>query len=298
MDYTFFIGPIIGGIIGLITNAIAIKMLFRPLYPVKILGKTLPFTPGIIPKERKRIAASVGRAVGNKLITTEAINRTLLSEQMTVKIETYLDDQINSYKYSDKTIGDILSSFLGDEKAARIIASGTANISEVLYSRVCEMDLGNAIADAAIDEIKDNSMYHTFSFLVSDNMIGSIHGKVADTVENMIVSRGNDLINQAVDLESENLLTTTISSLYQLYGKNTDAVKKYIMNAYSQLIENYLSKAVQIVNIPKMVEDQINQMDLLETERLILSIVNKELNTIVYLGGLLGFILGLLMNFF
>ena len=56
MDLSFFIGPIIGGIIGLITNGIAIRMLFRPLKAIKVWGLTLPFTPGLIPKEKPRIA--------------------------------------------------------------------------------------------------------------------------------------------------------------------------------------------------------------------------------------------------
>ena len=43
-------GPLIGAVIGYCTNYIAVKMLFRPLYPVKIGNWTLPFTPGIIPR--------------------------------------------------------------------------------------------------------------------------------------------------------------------------------------------------------------------------------------------------------
>ena len=43
-------GPAIGAVIGYCTNYIAVKMLFRPLKPIKIGNRTLPFTPGIIPK--------------------------------------------------------------------------------------------------------------------------------------------------------------------------------------------------------------------------------------------------------
>ena len=46
----FISGPIIGGVIGYCTNWLAIKMLFRPYNEIKIRGRVLPFTPGIIPK--------------------------------------------------------------------------------------------------------------------------------------------------------------------------------------------------------------------------------------------------------
>ena len=44
---------IVGAIIGYFTNWLAIKMLFRPHYEKKIFGIKIPFTPGLIPKEKR-----------------------------------------------------------------------------------------------------------------------------------------------------------------------------------------------------------------------------------------------------
>ena len=43
---------IVGSVIGYATNWLAIKMLFRPLREKRLLGVRLPFTPGLIPKEK------------------------------------------------------------------------------------------------------------------------------------------------------------------------------------------------------------------------------------------------------
>jgi hypothetical protein len=67
--------PVIGAAIGYITNDIAIRMLFRPLREVRVLGIRLPFTPGIIPKERGSLAVSIGRMVSRELITEDALRR-------------------------------------------------------------------------------------------------------------------------------------------------------------------------------------------------------------------------------
>lgn len=67
--------PLVGAAIGWITNDIAIRMLFRPLRAVRVLGVRLPLTPGIIPKERHGIAVSIGRMVSRELITEEALRR-------------------------------------------------------------------------------------------------------------------------------------------------------------------------------------------------------------------------------
>jgi hypothetical protein len=67
--------PVVGAAIGWITNDIAIRMLFRPLREARVLGVRLPFTPGIIPKERRSLAVSIGRMVSRDLITEEALRR-------------------------------------------------------------------------------------------------------------------------------------------------------------------------------------------------------------------------------
>ena len=62
-------GPVIGAVIGYFTNYIAVKMMFRPLKPIKFKNYTLPFTPGIIPKGKDRLAKALGEAVGENLLT-------------------------------------------------------------------------------------------------------------------------------------------------------------------------------------------------------------------------------------
>ncbi len=61
---------IIGSLIGWTTNVIAIKLLFRPLIPINILGLKIQ---GVIPKRRLEIAKSIGETVEQELFSTEDI---------------------------------------------------------------------------------------------------------------------------------------------------------------------------------------------------------------------------------
>lgn len=49
---------------------------------------------------------------------------------------------------------------------------------------------------------------------------------------------------------------------------------------------------IQELNIPKVVEDKINEFDMAELEKMIMEIAKKELNALVWLGGLLGMLMG------
>ena len=82
MDLQMIAAPVIGGIIGLITNGLAIKMLFRPHKEIYIGKFRLPFTPGLIPKEKNRIAAAIGKSIGNELLNSETLGKALCSDEM------------------------------------------------------------------------------------------------------------------------------------------------------------------------------------------------------------------------
>ena len=72
---SYILAPLVGGVIGYITNDIAIRMLFRPHTAKHIMGWRVPFTPGIIPKEKGRIAEAVGTAISDNLMSQEVLEK-------------------------------------------------------------------------------------------------------------------------------------------------------------------------------------------------------------------------------
>jgi uncharacterized membrane protein YheB (UPF0754 family) len=65
--------PALGAVIGYVTNAVAIRMLFRPHRAIRLFGIRLPFTPGVIPRQREALAESIGRMVSEHLITRDTV---------------------------------------------------------------------------------------------------------------------------------------------------------------------------------------------------------------------------------
>ena len=77
--------PVLGGIIGYLTNSLAIKMLFRPRKPVYIGAFHVPFTPGLILQQKSRIAHSVGKIISEQLSNTGTLETVVLSDAMKQK---------------------------------------------------------------------------------------------------------------------------------------------------------------------------------------------------------------------
>ncbi len=76
----WFFPPLLGAVIGYVTNAVAIRMLFRPYREWRFLGIRIPFTPGIIPRQRYKLAENIGQMVSAELLTEETLKQQVRSE--------------------------------------------------------------------------------------------------------------------------------------------------------------------------------------------------------------------------
>jgi uncharacterized membrane protein YheB (UPF0754 family) len=110
--------PVIAGLIGWFTNFIAVKMLFRPRNPVKILGLTIQ---GIFPKRQKYLAVQLGKLVAEQLLSNDDIQKKITQsgnlKSVVEEVENKIDDYLlNTFpeKYP------ITSMFFGAKRKAQI----------------------------------------------------------------------------------------------------------------------------------------------------------------------------------
>ena len=66
-----------GALAGGLTNSVAIWMLFHPYEPPLLFGRwRVGFFQGAVPKNQPRLAAAIGRTVGNRLLTPDDLTTT------------------------------------------------------------------------------------------------------------------------------------------------------------------------------------------------------------------------------
>jgi uncharacterized membrane protein YheB (UPF0754 family) len=105
--------PLISAFIGWITNWIAIKMLFHPRKPFRIMGLTIQ---GIFPKRQGQFAQKLGKMVSEQLLSFTDIESKITStkniEKILPVVEGYVDDFLR------RTLSDefpVISMFIGDK---------------------------------------------------------------------------------------------------------------------------------------------------------------------------------------
>lgn len=295
-------GPVVGAIIGYFTNYLAVKMLFRPYYPKKIGGKRLPFTPGIIPKRQKALAKAIGRAVGENLFTGEDLKKMLLSEETENKVA---DMALNVLKPVKNMDGDSASSLTADALALRLFDEEGVReakekfslfLSDQLVSVAEKMDIGGIIAAEGKDVLaeKKSSMGMLAMFL-SDSLVDSLLSGLGRKVNDFISEKGLERILPAVRSRVGELADTPLEELTASVG--SERIRSVVKAAYEEIVLNVVGGFLKELDVASVVEDKVNAMSVKELEKLCLSVMKRELNAIVNLGALIGFILGIVNIF-
>lgn len=296
MNLSLLAGPIIGGVIGYFTNYIAVKMLFRPLRPVKIGNYTLPFTPGIIPKGRTRIGKAIGDAVGQNLLTQDSLKEALLSEDMKKKIQSDVKDFLVKQQQNHTTLKENALGFISEEEYVSVLEKAENKITDIIVDKLDEMDVGTIIAREGIKAIKEKVGSSFIGMMINDSLIESMSAPIADAINVYIEENGQVVIYTKVSEECDKFSESEIKELVK-FTDDFDIVSIF-MKGYESLVENELSKLVTKINISSIIEKKIDEMDVLELEELVLSVMKKELSAVVNLGAIIGFILGIVNIFF
>ena len=290
MDLTTIVTPLIGSGIGYVTNYIAVKMLFRPLKPVKIGNFQLPFTPGIIPKEKDRLAKGISDIVGERLVTKEAIEQILFSQE----VKTALQSKITNFLDSDTTLESFLNQHLSTEKVEELKTNITDNTSSHIAETLKESDLGTMLSNEIIQSIKDYLKGGFLAMMLNDSILVPIGEQIATRINDFIENNGENLIKPHVEKEMEHIIQYSPSDAKQLLSQYEVSVEDIIYELYEKAVRDNLDDILSLINVQKIAEEQIQKMDVLELEELILTVMKKELNAIVNLGALIGLILGMI----
>lgn len=308
MDLSYIIAPLTGGVIGYITNAIAIKMLFRPHTEKRLFGMKIPFTPGIIPKRKGKIAASLGGAISENLMNKDVLEKNLLSEEMVNKIQTAITEFFEKQKNNNETLRQFLLHYLTAEDVDNIFSNVKTELSSQIASKLEDTQLGDQIADVAAkhvtDKIRSDGIELNIPGLLARLIGPKLWNKLADLLESPIKRFLSKNINQMLARNGKeiagNLITNEITTLENtpvktlLKGKDPQ-IEQFIggvVSIYKMVISSYLPKILSAIDIPKTIEERVNEMDISETEEIIFQVMDKELKAIVWLGALLGVVMG------
>lgn len=291
-------GPLIGAVIGYFTNYIAVKMLFRPHKEIKIGSFTLPFTPGIIPKRKNDLAAAVGKAVGNALLTEEDLTEMLLSEDVENSITGICVSQLRNHMESERTLGEAIPALMGEETYAGGRELLKTSLCGKIMKSIQGMEPGTLIAEEGKKAVVQKLEGTMFAMFLSDKLLDNLSAEIGAYAENYILENGPAFIEAQVEQELSGLENRTVSQVSEWVPAKENRIREKICEIYRMCIGRFAGSIVRQFHIADMVEKKIREMDVNELEELVMSVMKHELGMIVNLGALIGLLLGILNLFF
>lgn len=93
MLWRILFSALIGALIGYVTNDIAIRLLFKPMKPKKVLGMTLQ---GLIPRRQHEIAASLGAIMAEHILDGQALAGKLMDPDTMEAVESVLERTVRA----------------------------------------------------------------------------------------------------------------------------------------------------------------------------------------------------------
>ena len=318
IEATYIIAPLLGGVIGYITNDIAIRMLFRPHKAKYIMGVHVPFTPGIIPKEKGRMADAIGGVISENLMNKDVLERYLLSDDMVSKVRLSVEEFIETQKHNPETVKEFLGHYLSDDEIATISQNVNESITKQTYTKLSDASVGEKVAHIAIDHVAEKLSIDGAQELLAGlggamrgiggmaaglfggNIVARFLGMLrepaehflANNINTMLKNNGEDIVSNMVGGEVEGFLNKPVCKLLEGHDDQLKQVVNTVESIYRSTINDHLPKILESIDISKIVRERINEMDVNETEKLIFQVMDKELKAIVWLGALLGLVMG------
>lgn len=116
--------PSVGALIGYGTNYLAVRMIFRPVRPRRILGFTLQ---GLVPRRQAELARSIGRVVGDHLIGHDDLVAVLDRIDLGALVDAAFDRGLGP-KIDELRRLPFVGAFLNDERVADLRAHAVRGV--------------------------------------------------------------------------------------------------------------------------------------------------------------------------
>jgi uncharacterized membrane protein YheB (UPF0754 family) len=260
----WLVPPLVGAIIGFLTNVLAIKMLFRPLRACYIGSFRLPFTPGILPRERAVLAKSIGAMVARELLTPEIIRKRLEADD----VKQFAQDA--AAKFAEKI----------DESYPKMCECLVKFFRKPEVHREIEA-FGHNFLSRTLRKLNPVQ-----KFLVS---FANYDQKFSDKMPEIV----DDFIDSLEELFWKDNVRNRIRVFIEAQlGASVNAER--LIAELNGVIPDVLQK----FDIASIVEDRINSLPMERVEGIVLDVMADKFKWIDIFGAILGFLIGIFQAVF
>lgn len=198
---------VFGALAGGLTNTIAIWMIFHPYQAPRLFGRyRLAWLQGAVPKNQRRLAAAIGRTVGNRLLTEDDLTRILadaefraaFDDRLAAFLEDVLDRERGSLRemlpddarpaiegFVETLVGHVIER-LDEWVASEDFEGVVARRTERLLTAVADQPVGELLTPAREAVVADTVDEWLAGVVASDDFEGAVTDYLGRASENLL----------------------------------------------------------------------------------------------------------------
>jgi len=138
MLHVWIASPLVGAVIGYITNRLAVKMIFRPIRPYRVLGVTVQ---GLMPRRQPDLAQKIGQVVGDHLIDSKDLMGAMEKIDFESVLKRALDTGLAT-KLDELRRLPLVGSFLTEERVEDLKGHAVRGLVEHKDTLLQEIETG------------------------------------------------------------------------------------------------------------------------------------------------------------
>jgi uncharacterized membrane protein YheB (UPF0754 family) len=220
---------------------LAVRMLFRPRKPFKVLGITL-FPQGMIPRHRERLANAIGKAVGEELVSQDTIMEELVGKDfLRSKIRAVFDSYTQEMLAQNypSLIEALPSNIRGPVLDA--ISTLQLTVAEHIETVLKNEETQNVISsfvERRVDEVLSRRLSHVIDDDTFERIVGFIEERIKTAIDSPALEKNiGDFVSRRLDD-----LINTETPLGELFTTDAIALLKEKANEQIAPVAHHLTE--------------------------------------------------------
>lgn len=255
---------------GYLAAWLTLKMVFHPRRPVFLFGRKLPFTPGLVPKQRERFIEGFSTVIADRILNIEAITDEIMQLNIESEITAIARSEYLHHSKSESTMHVIVEHIkerlyhLRDSVETRWeIARSMRQIIEAEFERRLGV-MRRVVTGYFLD---DELIYR---------IVGISINQMAESIAESLYVRST----------IEQTMSQIPETIFQQAGAS----------GQSTAIQTFMKALKEKLDLRAMIIRRLNALSSEEIEALIMESASREIRAMIRLGTAVGLVVGILQT--
>jgi uncharacterized membrane protein YheB (UPF0754 family) len=274
-----FATPLIYAVTGVLTNHIAIEMLFKPYEEKKIGNMKIPFTPGVVAKNKPRFAKNIASFVKKDILNDDSLKNLFQTYKMPIRNLLIEKISNNDYELIDKILlqenvldklvkkstelvivlikenREILSASLVEYIGSKNLNVYKTEIKNKIKNEILRLDYGEIVQNFVDRHSKKSLLeFSDYFFEKVDFIIDEFINKF---IENLEVENIKNLLLNYEEV-FEDFINTPLKSLID------DETKKNVVNSLTEKLLSFANDEIFDLMIDKLLNKESKLKELFD----------------------------------